>query len=270
MTASAGFYKFLGIILTPFVYILCVVFPYLIYKPPGWIFRWAEWRWGKDVLWRVKMSEKVVGLTIDDAPSNMTEEISTILSENEAHATFFIIGSRVTGHEEVLENLVRSGHELGNHTKFDRASKNLPVDELRGEIKEVEGQIEGIYSKTDQNLPKHFRPGSGFFNTKMRELTKRLGYQLVLGSIYPHDPQIKFPHRNAQHILHNLKPGRIIICHDGRDKDKHGKQGSDRLYTLKMLKEVLPKIRDRGYRIVNITELLKISGTQFSVREEQV
>jgi peptidoglycan/xylan/chitin deacetylase (PgdA/CDA1 family) len=93
--------------------------------------------------------------------------------------------------------------------------------------------------------PKYFRPGHGIYTTRMRNMLRRLGYRLVLGDIYPHDPFISFWRVNASHILSMLHPGAIIICHDRRS------------WTAPMLRKVLPEMRRRGYRIVNITELLR-------------
>lgn len=96
--------------------IICIlVAPFwFTYKPPGFLIRYFQHRW-PDVLWRVSTSSKVVALTIDDGPSQYTNEIMQILKSNNATATFFIIGSQVAGHEEMLQNLIRNGNELGNH-----------------------------------------------------------------------------------------------------------------------------------------------------------
>ena len=87
---------------------------WFVYKPPGVLLRYFQHRW-PDVLWRVSTSSKIVALTIDDGPSEYTNEIMQILKSHNASATFFIIGSQVAGNEEVLQDLVRNGNELGNH-----------------------------------------------------------------------------------------------------------------------------------------------------------
>lgn len=86
----------------------------MLYKPPGFLLGYLQRRW-PDVLWCVSTSSKIVALTIDDGPSGYTDEIRQILKANNATATFFIIGSQVTGNEETLQNLVSDGNELGNH-----------------------------------------------------------------------------------------------------------------------------------------------------------
>ncbi|KAL8921659.1 MAG: hypothetical protein Q9208_005588 [Pyrenodesmia sp. 3 TL-2023] len=226
--------------------IIVLVLPfYLIYKPPALLIRYFAYRW-PDVLWQVPTSSKIVALTVDDGPSEYTEEIMEILRSNEATATFFVIGSQVKGREKVLRDLISGGNELGNHAMHDEPSRSLSDETLTQQLGSVEKMVHGAYAAADiETPPKYFRPGSGFFNGRMRKVVHGLGYRLVLGSIYPHDPQIQYWRINARHILSMLRPGAIIICHDRRK------------WTAPMLRKVLPEIRRRGYRVVTVTELLK-------------
>lgn len=218
---------------------------YFVYKPPSWLIRSFQRRW-PDVLWAVTTEQKIVALTIDDAPSQYTKDILEILIHNEVTATFFVIGSQARGNRRILQELIVEKMELGNHAMRDEPSRSLSSETLTEQIQRVEDLINKAYVVAGvDSPPKYFRPGSGFFSDRMRELVKKLGYRMVLGNIYPHDPQISLPHVNARHILSMLQPGAIIICHDRR------------AWTAPMLKEVLPEVKRRGYRVVTITELLK-------------
>jgi peptidoglycan/xylan/chitin deacetylase (PgdA/CDA1 family) len=230
---------------------MCILFTpfYIIYKPPSFLIRYFQHRW-QDILWQVPTHSKIIALTIDDGPSEYTDEIMQVLKANEATATFFIIGSQVAGREEILQNLIRNGNELGNHAMNDEPSRSLSDAVLASQIESVRGKLHDAYAAVNvEGPPNYFRPGSGFFSDRMRKNLQKLGYRLVLGNIYPHDPQIPFWRVNARHILSMLRPGGIIICHDRRS------------WTVPMLKKVLPEMRRRGYRIVTITELLGESMT---------
>lgn len=232
----------LAILLGPF---------YFIYKTPQILIRYCQRRW-PDVLWQVEMPKgpKVVALTIHDGPSEYTNEILQILKTNNAQATFFIIGSQIAGHESTLQELIRNGNELANHAMYDEPSKALSNAVLRKQIQDVDTMLRDAYEATGiEGPPKYFRPGSGFFHARMRQLLLELGYRLVLGSIYPHDPQIPYWSINAGHILSMVRPGGIIICHDRRS------------YTAPMLRKVLPELRMRGYRVVTVSALLADSET---------
>jgi len=219
---------------------------YVGYKPPAILIRYFQHRW-PDVLFHVPTNQKIVALTIDDAPSEYTKEILEILEANDVTATFFVIGSQVRGHEQTLENAILKRNELGNHAMHDEPSRSLSDSELMQQIETVQSKLADAYASVNVSEPGtlYFRPGSGFFSTRMRKLVLKLNYKIVIGNIFPFDPQIPYWRINANHILSMLQPGGIIICHDRRP------------WTAPMLRKVLPEIKRRGYRVVTITELLR-------------
>ncbi|KAE8391937.1 hypothetical protein BDV23DRAFT_62431 [Aspergillus alliaceus] len=226
-------------LLTPF---------YLLYKPPTLLIRYFQHRW-PDTLWHVPLptSQKLLALTLDDAPSTHTPEIRSLLAANSAKATFFLIGSQIPGREGELHELVRAGHELANHAMRDEPSRSLSDGELEAQVGAVQDRIRAAYSAVGVREPveRWFRPGSGFFSERMRGLLGRLGYRIVLGSVYPHDAQVGWWWVNARHILSMVRPGSIVICHDRRE------------WTVPMLRYVLPELRRRGYEIVTVSELVR-------------
>ncbi|KAI3329393.1 hypothetical protein HD806DRAFT_530788 [Xylariaceae sp. AK1471] len=236
MTTLLSLLTILALLIIPF---------YVIYKPPRGLIAYFAYRW-PDVLWEVPTDKKVVALTIDDAPSEHTEEILGILNGHGATATFFVIGGQVAGREDILADIVRSGSELGNHAMHDEPSRSLSDDELTEQIETVREKIRKAY-KTGEGPtpPRYFRPGSGFFSDRMRSLVEKLGYRLVLGSVYPHDPQIHWSWLNSRHILSMVRPGAIIICHDRRS------------WTAPMLRTVLRQLKHEGYRVMSLTEMLR-------------
>ncbi|KAK3115764.1 hypothetical protein LTR53_004584 [Teratosphaeriaceae sp. CCFEE 6253] len=226
--------------------VLLVLLPaYIVYKPPGALVNYFQRRFPQ-VLFQVNTSKKIVALTIDDAPSSYTGEILEVLKANDAHATFFIIGDQVPGREDMMDSMVRQGHELGNHAMHDEPSVSLSSPDLYDQVLEVDDLIKTAYRTVGKTRTEHFfRPGSGVFSQRILGVAASLGYKTVLGGIYPHDPFIKYWRVNAWHILSMLRPGAVIICHDRRS------------WTVPMLQRVLPEMRRRGYEIVTVSELLE-------------
>ena len=245
--ASAGLHMWLPIMLVLGLVLCTLIAPlYIIYKPPSLLLHYFRRRW-PDVLWYLSTRRRIIALTIDDGPSEYTNEILQVLKANDMNATFFVMGTRIPGREAVLQQLIRDDNELGNHAMQDEPSRSLSEVDLTSQIRTVEDMIHDVYASADIQRPRHyFRPGSGFFSTRMRTLLTMLDYKLVLGSIYPHDAQIRLWRLNAWHILSLLRPGRIIVCHE-------------RSYTAPMLRRVLPEMKRRGYQAVTVTELLKAS-----------
>lgn len=241
-----------------------VLFPlysvYCVYKPPRALIGYLRQKY-PDVLFEVSSSllppaaaPKIVALSLDDAPSSHTADILDVLREHDARATFFVIGSQAdtTARATLLRRIVRDGHELANHGMRDEPATSLGLDQLEREAGQVRDLLVEAYRAEQEEggtagvLPNnYYRPGSGFFNRAMRQRLGNAGYRITLGSVYPHDAQIASPPRNAAHILSMVHPGAIIICHDRRQ------------WTAPMLRMVLPALRDQGYKVVTITDLVK-------------
>ncbi|KAF5250028.1 hypothetical protein FANTH_4714 [Fusarium anthophilum] len=233
-----------GLLIFPFYSAYCV------YKPPRYLINWLRRKY-PDVLFEEPTDQKIIALSIDDAPSAHTDDIMQVLEENGAHATFFVIGSQVEGRKDKLVKLVAKGHELGNHAMHDEPSRSLSNEKLLEEVHLVKDMLTEAYTANGQILPNnYFRPGSGLFNRRMRDVLGNQGFRITLGSVYPHDPQIPYPDTNAKHILSMAHPGAIIICHDRRS------------WTVPMLRTVLPELKRQGYRIVTITDLVKAVSSQ--------
>ena len=64
-----------------------------------------------------KEDDKVMYLTFDDGPSSsVTPQILDILKNNNVKATFFVLGSNVEKHPELVKRMAREGHAIANHT----------------------------------------------------------------------------------------------------------------------------------------------------------
>lgn len=230
--------------------LLLFLIGYIIYKPPLPVIRFLQRRY-PDVLFHVPLrsNQKIVALTLDDAPSGETAKILDVLKTYGAKATFFIIGSQVASHPEILKRIHDEGHEVGNHAWADEPSIKLPLSELKKQIKEVDALLPPNPSLTYKHgAPKYFRPGSGLFNSKLVAMVNGLHHRVVLGSIFPFDPQIHSAKINAAHVLSMVKPGGIIIMHDRRS------------YSAEQVELVLKGLAAKEWEVVSLGGLLSAVG----------
>ena len=94
-----------------------------------------------------KIRSKAVALSFDDGPSTVnTPKVLALLKQYQAHATFFVVGSRVKEGAEVLKQEVAQGCEIGNHTwdhanlaKLSMEKVNMQYDKTADLVKEVVG-----------------------------------------------------------------------------------------------------------------------------------
>ena len=74
----------------------------------------ASTGFGDDAVYAQKSLK--VALTFDDGPSKYTQQILDILQDRDIHATFFLIGTNVNKHPEIVKRMADDGHAIGNHS----------------------------------------------------------------------------------------------------------------------------------------------------------
>jgi peptidoglycan/xylan/chitin deacetylase (PgdA/CDA1 family) len=184
---------------------------------------------------------RVVALSIDDGPDPMTTpKILDTLNCHESQATFFVISKRIIGNESIVKDIVRQGHELGNHLTEDVPSICLSSDDFENELLKAHSVLVN-FSK-----PCWLRPGFGWYTHSMVCTAKKHGYQVALGTVFPFDTLISSSEFASEYILKNIFSGSIIVLHDTRD------WGNETAKTLDM---VLPKLLQRGYKVVTLSKL---------------
>ncbi|ORY45874.1 glycoside hydrolase/deacetylase [Rhizoclosmatium globosum] len=196
------------------------------------------------------VKEKLMALTIDDSPSQHTSEILDVLKQHNAKATFFIIGTHVDSTpngRQLLQRMIAEGHELGNHTMYDRPTISLTHEVFEDELITVDKLLEEYQPSTPRRV-KWFRPGSGVFSQDMIDTAEKHGYTTVLGCRFPVDTTSRDPRLNAWHVSAGVHPGAVVVLHDGR------------AWTAETLRVLVPIVAGKGFRFVNAGELLKVAG----------
>jgi len=207
---------------------------------PGPVVRWLSRRF-PDVLFEQANAGPLVALSFDDSPHPaLTPRILDVLAEHDAHATFFMIGEHVAGNEEIVRRLMDEGHEPGNHMMSDAPSARLPAAEFERQLLQTHELLARF------GPVRWFRPGHGWFNRRMLDQIHRHGYRCAMASAYAFEfLPVPAPYA-ARHILLNIRPGGVIVLHDG---------AADRERTVAVLQRVLPALRRRGYQVVTVSEL---------------
>ncbi|MFC1731280.1 polysaccharide deacetylase family protein, partial [candidate division KSB1 bacterium] len=199
-----------------------------------------------DVLYYTITSEKVAALTIDDGPHpEITPKILDVLKKHDVRATFFLVGERIDGCEEIIERMRREGHELGNHLEREKRSVSLSREEFGRQLLSVDAKI-----YTADDTVKWFRPGSGWYSPRMVRQARIYGYRTVLASVYPYDTRLRSVKLISYYVRKNIFPGSIIVLHDGKDNRRH---------IIDVLDHILPALKKRGYRIVTVGELVRLT-----------
>jgi peptidoglycan-N-acetylglucosamine deacetylase len=204
----------------------------------------------RPVLIRGPQEGNRVTLTFDDGPAEkFTEQILAILREHRVPATFFVCGKNVEQHPELLRRIVAEGHEVGNHSY----SHFFTYFKSRRRMAEEIDRTQAIIEKITGERPGVFRPpyGARWFGLVPTLLQR--GMHLILWSVTGYDWK-----KDTQGIidaaLRELKPGAIILLHDGREARPPAE--IDRSHTVAALPAIIAGARDRGYTFAPLRDFL--------------
>ncbi len=181
-------------------------------------------RRGKD---RGKKKGKVAYLTFDDGPSDWTPAVLRILSAHDATATFFVLGAQADLRPRMLSRIRRQGSAIGNHTMTHPVLTNLTTKQLRWQLKAAPRS-------------RCFRPPYGATDRRVVRMARSLGMRQVMWTADSRDWELPGRRAIQAKSLLGLRPGAIILMHDG---------GGDRAQTVDALPGLLTELDRRGYRV---------------------
>lgn len=205
------------------------------------------------IFWRANTADKVVALSFDDGPhERYTPALLRYLEESHVPATFFMIGRQVRKNPDIARDVANGPHEIGNHTFTHPRLPMLGDVQVTRELAETHDIIRDVTGRE----PVHMRPPMGLFTKRVVNLTEKAGYRTVVGDVYPRDPHKPGTHKIVRRVLGRVQPGSLIILHDGGNTP-----GVDRSQTVDGVKEIVPRLQDKGYRFVTLSELVR-SGNE--------
>ena len=187
----------------------------------------------------VKVRDKRIALTFDDGPhQENTVQILNILKENNAKATFFIVGKKAEKTPELLKLIVRDGHEIANHS-YSHANNGNTVQDIE-KAERIIRNILGVPTKCVRTPW-----GKVSFSLLMYSLKNKK--KVVLWSFDSQDYRIEDPNTLRDYCKQaNIKNGEIILFHE------------DYQHTLEALPEIIADLKLRGFTFNTVSELLEL------------
>ncbi|MEO0083683.1 MAG: polysaccharide deacetylase family protein [candidate division WOR-3 bacterium] len=194
---------------------------------------------------------KMVALTFDDGPyGEATEQVLNVLRANCVKATFFIVGKNAEKYPELLKREFAEGHLIGNHSyNHSKLLFTASSHKIKRNILKTDSIIYSIIGLH----PKYFRPCYGLTSIIMNNTLKHMGYTIILWNVSVKDYDSKESSETiTQHILQQLKPGAIILLHDGRDTQINYPRDN----MIKALPDIIAGIRKAGYTMVTLDQII--------------
>ncbi len=194
-----------------------------------------------------------IALTFDDGPNEpFTSEILAILRKHNIRATFFVIGENTELFPETCQRIQKEGHIIGNHSYSH--PKWLALRRQKRIIQELQPTQEAIYNASGIK-PVLFRPPYGHWSPWLLRTARRMGLEVITWDNMTDDWEAtKEADDIVSDILGRVRPGGIIVLHDGRN----GRFNYDRTSLLKALPPIIYSLERQGYQFFTVTEMLHI------------
>lgn len=164
-----------------------------------------------------------------------------ILTEKEVRMTFFIGGTWAEKFPEYVREIQWRGHEIGSHGYSHPHPDKISREANAREIIKAQEILLGITGEK----PVLFAPPYGERGTAVLQAADDLGYYTILWSIDTVDWQRPEPEVISKRVMSKAHNGGIILMHPTAP-------------TVQALPGIIDVLRQQGYRLVTVGEMLKI------------
>lgn len=192
----------------------------------------------------------MIALTFDDGPSTKTTDVLLdILEENNAKATFFVVGTNLGENtEDILRRMVSMGCEIGNHSVSHEQLTSLDVN---GIIDQIEPNNEKILELSGRPC-RLIRPPYGSVDDTVKQTVNQ---PMIMWDIDTLDWKSKDPDKIIPIVRENVTDGTIILMHDIHAP------------TIEACKTLIPEL-SKKYQLVTVSELAYMKGVRLEAGEK--
>lgn len=189
---------------------------------------------------KVDPADKLVALTFDDGPSQLTPRLLDILEKYDAHTTFFVLGHLAGTYQTVLRDTVQRGHEIGNHSWNHPDLRTQSPAGLDQQIGATEAAIQAV---TGGFTPRLMRPPYGGTNPLVQEHLASHHLTQALWNVDTNDWRDRDSELIYQRIMAGAHDGAVILLHD--------------IYptSVDAARRAIRDLKARGYQLVTVSQL---------------
>ena len=183
----------------------------------------------------------LIALTFDDGPGPYTEKLLDCLEENNAKATFYMLGQNVENYPDIVKRMKDLGMELANHTYDHKDLTKLTKDQISEEIDKTSSLIQNAAGE----MPDTLRPPGGSYNNQVQDLAEM---PIVKWSIDTKDWKTKSEDQTYQCVMDNAQDGSVVLMHDIHE------------WSVDAAVRMIPDLLAEGYKLVTVQELAEAKG----------
>ncbi|MGE5544481.1 MAG: polysaccharide deacetylase family protein, partial [Bacillota bacterium] len=196
-------------------------------------------------------NQKMVSLTFNvDWGEEFLPQLLKILKDEEIQATFFVTGRWAERQPDLVKQIVKDGHDLGNHGHGHRHLKNLSNQELAGEITAGEKVLQNISGQK----PRLYAPAYGEVDERISRVASQLGYEVIMWSLDTIDWQNPDVATIVKRVVPRIHNDAIILMHPTRP-------------TVEALPQIIKQLKKEGYRMVPVSRLISATSDNKSDKD---
>ncbi len=191
-------------------------------------------------------NKKLVALTFDDGPTNLSNKILDVLHKNNVKATFFWLGKNLADNREIIKKAKKYGHQIANHswdhTNGWNLDENIVWEQQVQKTFEELKTVAGVQSN-------YYRPPFGGITPKQIDFLASKGITTVLWSLTTMDwDKTQNNGIDLENKFKNyLHPSAIVLMHD-QDFGKAEEM-------LVALENMILYSKSKGYKFVTIERI---------------
>lgn len=190
-----------------------------------------------------------VALTFDDGPH--PEHSRSVMDQLEAaggRGTFFVLGSRVDAHPEIVAEMLDRGHQVAHHGYAHRWWSVLVPRWFQEDLDAAERAVQQACGVR----PRFFRPPLGVVVPIGIQALERRGLVLTAWSVRGFDGVSQDPDAVRDRVLTGVRGGDVVLLHDAPPPAQPDRAP----VTVATLPGLLAGLAERGLRPVTLAALL--------------
>ena len=213
------------------------------YIKTGWVeVGFDDYYFNDDGTYDPSQHKTRIAFTFDDGPGEYTDELLDCLEENNAHATFFMLGQNVGSWESTVQRMADIGCEIGSHSWDHPNLYDLSMDSVAKEFSDTDAALE----KACGQKASVARAPYGNWSD---DIISTVGKPFFTWSLDSLDWSYKDVNKDYDEVMNgDLTDGSIILMHDIHEPSVQA--------AIKMIPELVQK----GYKLMTVSELAAAKG----------
>ena len=207
-------------------------------------------QWFGRAFCRLPRGSKQIALTFDDGPNDPhTLHLLNVLAKHNVLATFFLIGRYVRQRPDIVTEIAKQGHVIGNHAFTHPRLIFRSGSRIREEILQCRGAIFDAVGEHSSL----FRPPFGGRRPGVFRIVRQLGLEPIMWNVTGYDWNPPSTDFIEQKVTSKIRGGDVVLLHDGG----HAAFGADRSKTVEAVDRLIARYSADGHEFVTIPQMMR-------------